>query len=126
MKANRFCAAPPANVPPIPRWSPVVDFSQFAPREKKYPAISRSLGVMGAPLELQDAVRRQAAVKPLLLASLGSAALAAFLLFPLVGGALLLAPLSLAVVLSSVLAGFGLVLLALQATKPLLRRVSAA
>lgn len=88
--------------------------------------ISRSLGVMGAPLELQDAARRQAAVKPLLLASLGSAALAAFLLFPLVGGALLLAPLSLAVVLSSVLAGFGLVLLALQATKPLLRRVSAA
>ena len=70
--------------------------------------------------------RWQAAVKPLLLASLGSAALAAFLLFPLVGGALLLAPLSLAVVLSSVLAGFGLVLLALQATKPLLRRVSAA
>lgn len=50
--------------------------------------ISRSLGVMGAPLELQDAARRQAAVKPLLLASLGSAALAAFLLFPLVGGAL--------------------------------------
>ena len=88
--------------------------------------ISRSLGVMGAPLELQDAARRQAAVKPLLLASLGSAALAAFLLFPLVGGALLLAPLSLAVVLSSVLAGFGLVLLALQTTKPLLRRVSAA
>lgn len=88
--------------------------------------ISRSLGVMGAPFEVQDAARRQAAVKPLLLASLGSAALAAFLLFPVVGGALLLAPLSLAVVLSSVLAGFGLVLLALQATKPLLRRVTVA
>ncbi len=88
--------------------------------------ISRSLGVMGAPLELQDAARRQAAVKPLLLASLGSAALAAFFLFPIVGGALLFAPLSLGVVLSSVAIGFALVLLALRVTKPLLQRVASA
>lgn len=86
--------------------------------------ISRSLSVMGAPLELQDASRRQAAVKPLLLASVGSAALATFFLFPIVGGALLLAPLSLAVVLSSVALGFALVLVALRATEPLLRQVS--
>lgn len=88
--------------------------------------ISRSLGVMGAPLELQDSARTQAAVKPLLLASLGSAGLAAFFLFPMVGGALLFAPLSLAIVLSSVAIGFALVLVALRATKPLLQRVAAA
>lgn len=88
--------------------------------------ISRSLGVMGAPLELQDSARTQAAVKPLLLASLGSAGLAVFFLFPMVGGALLFAPLSLAIVLSSVAIGFALVLLALRATKPLLQRVAAA
>lgn len=88
--------------------------------------ISRSLGVMGAPIELQDAARTRAAVKPLLLASLGSAGLAAFFLFPIVGGALIFAPLSLATVLSSVAIGFALVLLALRATKPLLRRTAAA
>jgi len=88
--------------------------------------ISRSLGIMGAPLELQDSARKQAAVKPLLLASLGSAGLAAFFLFPMVGGALLFAPLSLAIVLSSVAIGFALVLLALRATKPLLLRVASA
>ena len=81
---------------------------------------------MGAPLELQDSARKQAAVKPLLLASLGSAGLAAFFLFPMVGGALLFAPLSLAIVLSSVAIGFALVLLALRATKPLLLRVASA
>ncbi len=88
--------------------------------------ISRSLSVMGAPLELQDSARRQAAVRPLMLASLGSATLAAILLFPLVGGALLLAPVSLAVVLSSIALGFALVFVALAATKPLLRQVSIA
>ncbi|MDI6024175.1 permease [Leucobacter sp. UT-8R-CII-1-4] len=88
--------------------------------------ISRSLSVMGAPLELQDSARKQAAIRPLLLASLGSALLAAFMLLPLVGAALLLAPLSLAVVLSSIVFGFVLVLGALQVTKPLLQQVSAA
>lgn len=88
--------------------------------------ISRSLSVMGAPLELQDSARKQAAIRPLLLASLGSALLAAFMLLPLVGAALLLAPLSLAVVLSSIVFGFVLVLGALQVTKPLLRQVSTA
>lgn len=88
--------------------------------------IARSLGIMGAPFETQDRARRQAAVRPLLLASLGSAALAALLLFPVVGGALILAPLSLAVVLSSVALGVGLVIAALAMTRPLLRQVAAA
>lgn len=87
--------------------------------------IIRALGIMGAPLELQESSRRQAALRPLLLASLGSAILAAILLFPLVGAALLLAPLTLVVVLSALAIGFGLVVVTLQTTKPLLRQVSA-
>ncbi len=86
--------------------------------------ISRSLSVMGAPIELQHRARAQAVIRPLLLASLGSALLAGVLLLPLVGAALLLAPLSLAVVLSSIVVGFGLVLLALRLTKPLLQQLA--
>ena len=83
--------------------------------------IHRSLDVIGTPIETRDRARRGATMLPLLLASLGSAAIAAFLLFPVVGGALILAPLSLGVILATLAAGIGIVVLALVATRPLLR-----
>lgn len=88
--------------------------------------VHRSLGVMGTPLEVQDAARRGATILPLLLASLGSAAVAAVLLFPLVGGALIFAPLSLAVILGTVAVGFGIVVASLYATRPMLRTAALA
>lgn len=88
--------------------------------------VSRSLAIMGTPFEVQDSARRKAAMLPLLLASVGSAVLAAVLVFPLIGIAVLVAPLSLAVVFGSVAAGILLVALTLRATRPLLRSASAA
>lgn len=88
--------------------------------------IYRSLDVLGTPLETQDRARRGATMLPLLLASLGSAAIAAMLLFPVVGGALILAPLSLAVILSSLALGIGIVVLALLVTRPMLRSAARA
>lgn len=87
--------------------------------------VIRSLDVMGTPLAVQDSARRKATLLPLLLASLGSAVLAGVLVFPLLGMAILLAPLSLAVILGSVAAGIGIVLLTLLATRPLLHTVAA-
>lgn len=51
--------------------------------------------------------------------------LAGVLVFPLLGMAIVLAPLSLAVILGSVAAGIGIVLLTLLATRPLLHTVAA-
>lgn len=87
--------------------------------------ILRSLDVIGTPIEVQDRARRGATMLPLLLASLGSAAIAAFVIFPLVGGALIFAPLSLGVILATLAAGIGIVVLALAATRPLLRAAAA-
>lgn len=87
--------------------------------------VSRSLAIMGTPLEVQDAARRKATLLPLLLASVGSAILAGTLMFPLLGMAIVVAPISLAVILSSVAAGILLVLAALLATRPLLRAAAA-
>ncbi|GAA1613140.1 FtsX-like permease family protein [Leucobacter chromiireducens] len=87
--------------------------------------VIRSIDVMGAPLAMQDAARRKATLLPLLLASLGAAILAGVLVFPLLGMAIVLAPLSLAVILGSVAAGIGIVLLTLLATRPLLHTVAA-
>lgn len=83
--------------------------------------IVRSLEVIGAPLEVQDRARRAATMLPLLLASLGSAAIAAMLLMPLVGGALVFAPLSMITIVGTVGLGIVIVAGALRATRPLLR-----
>lgn len=83
--------------------------------------VARSLDLMGTPLEVQDRARRQATMLPLLLASVGSAVLAAVLLFPLVGIAAIVAPLSLAVMLATIAVGVLVVVGALVATRPLLR-----
>ena len=85
--------------------------------------VARSLDIMGTPFEVQDQARRRATMLPLLLASVGSAILVGVLLFPLLGVAVLLAPLSLAVTLSSIGVGILVVVATLWATKPLLRQV---
>ncbi|QIM18053.1 permease [Leucobacter coleopterorum] len=85
--------------------------------------VSRSLQIMGTPFEVQDRARRGATMLPLLLASVGSAILAGVLLFPLVGMAVVFAPLSLAITLSSIAVGVLVVVATLTATKPLLRQV---
>ncbi|MBL3687717.1 FtsX-like permease family protein [Leucobacter zeae] len=83
--------------------------------------VSRSLDLMGTPIEVQDRARRQATMLPLLLASVGSAVLSGVLVFPLVGIAVVVAPLSLAVILSTIVIGIVVVIGALSATRPLLR-----
>ncbi|QIK64061.1 permease [Leucobacter viscericola] len=85
--------------------------------------VSRSLDIMGTPLKVQDRARRGATMLPLLLASVGSAILAGVLLFPLVGMAVIFAPLSLVITLSSIAVGVLVVAGTLSATKPLLRQV---
>lgn len=88
--------------------------------------VLRSLDIMGTPLEVQDSARKRATTLPLAIASLGSAALASVLLFPLVGVAMVLAPLSILTIAGTITAGFVIVLAALFATKPLLRRTAQA
>ena len=83
--------------------------------------VTRSLSVMGTPLETQDRARRQAATLPLLLAAAGSAVLAGVLLFPLVGISLIVAPLSLLTIAGSIAGGCLVVLASLRATRPLMR-----
>ncbi|MFD5600954.1 FtsX-like permease family protein [Leucobacter sp. NPDC058333] len=86
--------------------------------------VTRSLAIMGTPIEVQDAARRGATMLPLLIASVGSAALAAVLLFPLLGMAILFAPLSVAVTLSTIAVGVLIVVATMFATRPLLRQVA--
>lgn len=88
--------------------------------------ITRSLAIIGAPFELQDRARRQGTMLPLLLASLGSAGMSAVLLFPVVGGAMLLAPVTLAIMLGFLGLGIAIVAATLLATRPLFRRVAGA
>ena len=82
--------------------------------------VERSLDVMGTPLEVQDRARRGATILPLLLAAVGSAAIAGIVLFPVVGISLIVAPLSLLTILSTIAVGCLIVLGSLRATRPLL------
>ncbi len=83
-----------------------------------------SLHRLGMPPAVADAARRGTVMVPLLVTSLGSAVVAAIVVFPLTGAALLLAPLSLVVIGAVLAAGILLVRLGLVATAPLLRRAS--
>ncbi|MBK0421555.1 FtsX-like permease family protein [Leucobacter sp. CSA2] len=83
--------------------------------------VERSLDIMGTPFAVQDRARYRATMMPLLLAALGSAAIAGVLLFPLVGATILIAPLSLLTILSTIIVGCAVVIASLLATKPLLR-----
>lgn len=83
----------------------------------------RSLDKMGMPREVIDAARIGAVMQPVLLVSVGSAAVSAVLLFPLTGAALLVNPVAMAFLAGSMAAGIGLVRAGLAATAPVLAAV---
>lgn len=78
---------------------------------------------VGMPRAVQESARARAILVPLCWVSLGSAALGGVLVFPLAGYALITAPASLLVIALSFLAGIGLVVLALRATRPVVTGV---
>ncbi len=79
----------------------------------------------GVPVDLFDRVRRREVLAPLLFVSVGSAAAALVMFFPLFGMAAVTAPSGLLLLLGSLTVGTGLVLLATESSRPLLHRVLA-
>lgn len=88
-------------------------------------ALHRSLHFLGVPADTVDAARRRAVMSPLLVTSLGAALCAGVLIFPLLGIALITAPLSLITIASVLAAGVALVWLATRLTRPILLRAFA-
>lgn len=84
--------------------------------------LHRSLHHLGMPLETVDRARRRAIMSPLLVTAIGSALVAAILVFPLVGIALIAAPESLLTIALVVSVGIGVVWATTWATRPLLQR----
>jgi hypothetical protein len=85
----------------------------------------RSLDMLGTPLATMDAARRRAVMSPLRITAIGSAVIAAIVMLPLTGLALIVAPLSLVVIAGVLAAGIGVVWLGLRATRPVLARAAA-
>lgn len=83
--------------------------------------LHRSLHHLGVPLETVDRARRRAIMSPLLVTAIGSALVAAVLVFPLVGLALITAPVSVFTIALVVAVGIGVVWASTWATRPLLR-----
>jgi len=82
--------------------------------------LHRSLHHLGMPVETVDSARRRAIMSPLLITAIGSALVAAILVFPLVGIALVTAPESLLTIAAVVAIGIGVVWASTWATRPLL------
>lgn len=82
--------------------------------------LHRSLHFLGVPVETVDAARTRAVMTPLLFTAIGSALCAAVLVFPLVGIAVITAPLSLVTIVAVVAFGIALVWLGVRVTRPLL------
>lgn len=87
--------------------------------------VSRSLGHLGVPLAVIERARMGTVLVPLLTTSITSAVVAAVVVLPLAGMALVLAPVSVGMIVAALLAGLGLVLLGLLATRPLQGRALA-
>lgn len=87
--------------------------------------LHESLHHLGMPVETMDRARRRAIMSPLLVTAVGSALCAAVLVFPLVGIALIIAPLSLMTIATVVAVGIGVVWASTWATRPLLDRAFA-
>lgn len=88
--------------------------------------LHRSLHHLGVPLDTVDRARRRAVMSPLLITAIGSALCAGVLVFPLMGLALITAPLSLVTIAGVVTVGIGVVWISTRATQPLLARSFAA
>lgn len=82
--------------------------------------LHRSLHRLGMPLETVDRARRRSIMSPLLVTALGSALCAGVLAFPLVGIALITAPLSLVTISAVVAAGIAVVWASTWVTRPML------
>ncbi|MGG7465377.1 FtsX-like permease family protein [Plantibacter sp. YIM 135347] len=82
-----------------------------------------SLDRLGVPREAMERARSRSILLPLRTVSIGSALIGAFLVLPLAGMTLIVAPLSLLVIAGCLAAGIGLVWLALRATRPVLTAV---
>jgi hypothetical protein len=80
---------------------------------------------MGLPVQQLNAARLLAVRRPLVLVSTGSAAIAAVVVFPLTGMALLTQPATLLVVGAALVVGGALVLGAVRLTDPLVARLTA-
>lgn len=83
--------------------------------------LHRSLHQLGMPIETVDRARRRAIMSPLLITAIGSALVAAVLVIPLLGIALITAPLSLLTIAAVVGVGIAIVWATTWATRPLLR-----
>ncbi|WP_226533332.1 FtsX-like permease family protein [Microbacterium paraoxydans] len=82
--------------------------------------LHRSLHHLGMPVATVDRARRRAIMSPLLITAIGSAVVAAVLVFPLVGLAVITAPVSLLTIAAVVGIGIGIVWASTWATRPLL------
>ncbi|WEK59667.1 MAG: permease [Candidatus Microbacterium colombiense] len=84
--------------------------------------LHRSLHHLGVPWETVDRARRRAIMSPLLLTAIGSALCAGVLVFPLLGLAVMTAPISILTIAAVVATGIGVVWASTRATRPLLAR----
>lgn len=84
-----------------------------------------SLDRLGMQPKMMDAARKRAVMSPLRLVSVGSAVIAAVVMLPLTGMALLRDPASLAIIAACLVVGIAVVWLGLRATRPVLTRVLA-
>lgn len=84
--------------------------------------LHRSLHWFGMPMATVDAARRRAVMSPLLMTAVGSALCAGVLVFPLMGIALIIAPLSLITIFGVIAAGIGIVWTSMRVTRPVLAR----
>lgn len=84
--------------------------------------LHQSLHRLGVPLDTVDAARRRAIMSPLLVTAIGSALCAAALVLPLLGIALITAPVSLLTIATVVAVGIVVVWAATRITRPLLAR----
>ncbi|MCI2956438.1 permease [Agromyces atrinae] len=100
----------------------VIQSAEILDRRDLYASLSR----FGMAIETMDAARRRSVMSPLRITALGSAVCAAVVMFPLTGLALIIAPLSLAVIAGVLAAGLALVWLGLRATRAVLTRVAQA
>ena len=83
--------------------------------------LHQSLHQLGVPMKTVDAARRRAIMSPLLITALGSALCAAVVVFPLLGAAVIVAPLSLLTIALVLATGIATVWASTLATRPLLR-----
>ncbi|MBF0815248.1 permease [Microbacterium paludicola] len=88
-------------------------------------ALHVALDRIGMPIEVMESARTRATMAPLLFTVVVSVLAAGVLVFPLVGIAMIVAPLSLGVIAACFALGIVLVWAALRATRPVLLRVLA-